>query len=121
MALLGGPVGAVRARFDLVVANILADTLVEEATALAAAVAPGGRLVLSGLLAEQVTRVLAAFPGWRVTGQRACVTTATTVISAATSTKRYRRNVRGPAYASPYLAAVKPVLHSRTNSRGNAS
>jgi ribosomal protein L11 methyltransferase len=71
VALLGGAVAAVRARFDLVVANILADTLIEEATALAGAVAPGGRLVLSGLLAEQVTRVLAAFPGWRSTGERA--------------------------------------------------
>ena len=71
VALLAGAVAAVRARFDLVVANILADTLIEEATALAGAVAPGGRLVLSGLLAEQVTRVLAAFPGWRSTGERA--------------------------------------------------
>ena len=71
VALLGGPVGAVRARFDLVVANILADTLVAEANALAAVVAARGRLVLSGLLADQVDRVLAAFPGWRVTGVRA--------------------------------------------------
>ena len=30
-----------------------------------------GRLVLSGLLADQVPRVMAAFPGWRLTGERA--------------------------------------------------
>jgi len=45
-AALGGP-------FDLVVANILANTLVELAPELAAQVAPGGRLLLSGLLAGQ--------------------------------------------------------------------
>ena len=66
-----GTVGAVRARFDLVVANILADTLVGEAAALAAAVAPGGRLVLSGLLADQVPRVVGAFSGWHVAAERA--------------------------------------------------
>jgi len=43
---LGGP-------FDLVVANILANTLTELAPELAAQVAPGGRLLLSGLLAGQ--------------------------------------------------------------------
>lgn len=39
--------------------------------------------------------------------------TATTAISAATSTKRYRRNLSGGAYGSPYFAAMKPVLQSR--------
>ena len=71
VTLLAGGLAAVRGRFDLVVANILADTLVEEAGALVRVVAPGGRLVLSGLLADQVNRVLAAFPGWVVTGERA--------------------------------------------------
>jgi ribosomal protein L11 methyltransferase len=65
VALLAGTVAAVRARFDVVVANILADTLVAEAPALAATVAARGHLVLSGILADQVPRVLAAFPGWR--------------------------------------------------------
>jgi ribosomal protein L11 methyltransferase len=69
--LLAGTVGAVRGRFDVVVANILADTLVAEAAALRAAVADGGRLVLSGLLADQVARVVGAFPGWRVAAERA--------------------------------------------------
>ncbi len=71
VALFGGTVGAVRGRFDVVVANILADTLVAEADALAAVVAPCGHLVLSGLLADQVDRVLAAFPGWRLAATRA--------------------------------------------------
>ena len=39
--------------FDLVLANVLASTLVELAEPLAAHVADGGRLVVSGLLAEQ--------------------------------------------------------------------
>jgi ribosomal protein L11 methyltransferase len=69
--LFGGVARGVRGRFDLVVANILADTLVAEAPALDAVTAPGGRLVLSGLLADQVDRVLAAFPGWRLAATRA--------------------------------------------------
>jgi ribosomal protein L11 methyltransferase len=71
VALFGGTIAAVGARFDLVIANILADTLIAEASALAAAVAPGGRLVLSGIVADQADRVAAAFPGWHVTAVRA--------------------------------------------------
>ncbi len=50
-----------RAPYDLVVANILAGPLIELAPDLAAALAPGGRLVLAGLLERQKPRVLAAF------------------------------------------------------------
>jgi ribosomal protein L11 methyltransferase len=39
--------------FGIVVANILLNPLIELAPSLAAKVAPGGRLVLSGLLAAQ--------------------------------------------------------------------
>lgn len=46
---------------DLVVANILANTLVELAPALTAAVKPGGHLALSGVLAEQGDEVTAAY------------------------------------------------------------
>ena len=70
-SLLAGTLAAVRGRFDLVVANILAETLVAEASALAAATAAAGRLVLSGLLADQVRGVLDAFPGWRTAAVRA--------------------------------------------------
>jgi ribosomal protein L11 methyltransferase len=69
--LLVGRPDAVRGRFDLVVANLLADALVVEAPALTAAVAPGGRLVVSGLLDVQVAVVLAAYPGWSVAAERA--------------------------------------------------
>lgn len=60
--LFGGRLAALRGRFDLVVANLLADVLVAEAHALADVTAPHGRLVVSGILAEQVDRVVAAYP-----------------------------------------------------------
>jgi ribosomal protein L11 methyltransferase len=69
--LLAGTAAAVRSRFDLVVANLLADTIVHDADSLAARVAPGGRLVLSGILDDQAARVASAFPGWRVDAERA--------------------------------------------------
>ncbi|MFN8544741.1 MAG: 50S ribosomal protein L11 methyltransferase [Candidatus Binatia bacterium] len=68
---LGGRADAVRERFDLVVANLLADIIVAEAAVLAARVAPAGHLVLSGLLDVQTADVLRAFPGWRVARERA--------------------------------------------------
>jgi len=53
---------------ELVLANIQADVLIKFAPQLVAAVAPGGTLVLSGILAtelEQVRAVIAALPpGW---------------------------------------------------------
>jgi ribosomal protein L11 methyltransferase len=67
VALLVGRAAAIRARFDLVLANLLADALTAEAPALAATVAANGRLVVSGLLDDQVDGVLAAYPGFRVT------------------------------------------------------
>jgi ribosomal protein L11 methyltransferase len=68
--LLAGTARAVRGRFDLVLANLLADTIVAEAEALAAVVAPGGRLVLSGILVAQTPAVRASFPAWRLAGRR---------------------------------------------------
>jgi ribosomal protein L11 methyltransferase len=69
--LLAGTVHALRARFDLVVANLLADTLRAEAAALEEVVRPGGRLVLSGLLEGQAGGVAGAYPAWRVRASRA--------------------------------------------------
>ena len=46
-----------RAPYDLVMANILANPLILMAPALAAALKPGGRAILSGLLAEQAGAV----------------------------------------------------------------
>jgi ribosomal protein L11 methyltransferase len=49
------------APFDLVTANILAEPLIEMAPDIGAVVAPGGILVLSGLLATQASDVMGAF------------------------------------------------------------
>src|SRR5207342_343788 len=50
-----------RAPYDLLIANILAGPLIELAPALAGALAPGGRLVLAGLLDHQAEAVTAAY------------------------------------------------------------
>lgn len=49
------------APFDLIVANILAGPLVRLAPQIGTALAPGGRVVLSGLLRRQEAEVLAAY------------------------------------------------------------
>ena len=51
-------------RFAVVVANILANPLILLAPALATRVAAGGRLALSGVLAEQTEAVVAAYAPW---------------------------------------------------------
>ncbi|MEZ5560700.1 MAG: 50S ribosomal protein L11 methyltransferase [Pseudomonadales bacterium] len=48
--------------FDVVIANILANPLIELAPRLTALVRPGGRLVLSGLLATQADAIRASYP-----------------------------------------------------------
>lgn len=53
--------------FDVVVANVLAATLRQLATRLVHAVAPGGRLVVAGLLAEQRAEVEGALAPLRTT------------------------------------------------------
>jgi ribosomal protein L11 methyltransferase len=52
-----------RAPYDLVIANILAGPLIALAPSLAGALAPGGRLILAGLLDHQAEAVAAAY--WR--------------------------------------------------------
>lgn len=56
-------------RGDVVLANILANVLIEFARELTSAVAPGGALILSGILATECDQVRAAFgalaPTWR--------------------------------------------------------
>lgn len=49
--------------FDLVIANILARPLMRMAPQLAAQLAPGGDVILSGILASQRWKVLAAYKG----------------------------------------------------------
>jgi ribosomal protein L11 methyltransferase len=55
------PLPAISGRYDLVVANILANTLVELAPEIAAHTAPGGVAVVSGILAPQEVEVVAAY------------------------------------------------------------
>ena len=55
------PLIAVGAPYDLVIANILAGPLIEMAPAIAADVAPGGILILAGLLDSQADAVARAY------------------------------------------------------------
>jgi len=68
--LVVGDAASLHGTFDVVLANLLCDVIVAEAHVLAARVAPHGRLVLSGLLAEQTDRAAAAFPRFTVTHVR---------------------------------------------------
>jgi ribosomal protein L11 methyltransferase len=61
LELSGAPVGEIGGTFDLVVANILANTLVELAPEIAARVAPGGAVLLAGILVPQEDEVRAAY------------------------------------------------------------
>jgi len=47
--------------YDLIVANILAGPLIELSESFAAAIRPGGRVLLSGLLAEQADMILSTY------------------------------------------------------------
>ena len=58
---MDSPLINARAPFDLIIANILAGPLIELAPALADYVAPGGMIVLAGLLDTQATQVAAYY------------------------------------------------------------
>lgn len=58
---LGHPRLRARAPYDLIIANILAGPLIELAPPIAAALAPGGSLILAGLLDIQAERVTNAY------------------------------------------------------------
>jgi ribosomal protein L11 methyltransferase len=58
---MDSPMLAARAPFDLLIANILAGPLIELAPAFARATAPGGTIILAGLLDTQADAVIAAF------------------------------------------------------------
>jgi len=58
---MDSPLLAARAPFDLIIANILAGPLIELAPAFAKALAPGGTIVLAGLLDTQADAVAAAY------------------------------------------------------------
>ena len=58
------PAGAPRGTYPVVVANILASALAALADTLAAHVAPGGRIALSGILAGQEDALLERYGAW---------------------------------------------------------
>ena len=58
---MDSPLLAARAPFDLIIANILAGPLIELAENFAKALAPGGTVVLAGLLDTQTDAVVAAY------------------------------------------------------------
>ena len=58
------PDAAPRAQYDVVVANILSNPLRVLAPALAALVREGGRIVLSGVLAEQAEEINGIYGEW---------------------------------------------------------
>jgi ribosomal protein L11 methyltransferase len=58
---MDSPMLTARAPFDLIVANILAGPLIELAPAFAQALAPGGTIILAGLLDSQAEAVTAAY------------------------------------------------------------
>ena len=59
-----GSASDVHGEFDVVVANILAGPLIELADSIAAHVASGCMLALSGILSEQIDEVLSAYRPW---------------------------------------------------------
>lgn len=58
------PEGRPDVQVEILIANILAGPLLELAPAFARQVCPGGRLVLSGLLPDQVPQVSGAYQSW---------------------------------------------------------
>jgi ribosomal protein L11 methyltransferase len=62
---MDSPLLGARAPFDLIIANILAGPLIELAPSFAKAIAPGGTIVLAGLLDTQAKAVSAAFQAQR--------------------------------------------------------
>ena len=62
---LTNPLLAASAPYDLIIANILAGPLTWLAPQIVAALAPGGRLVLSGLLRNQEKMILSFYHGLR--------------------------------------------------------
>jgi ribosomal protein L11 methyltransferase len=64
---MDSPLLAARAPFDLIVANILAGPLIELAPDFAEALAPGGTVILAGLLDAQADGVIVAYEAFGLT------------------------------------------------------
>ena len=63
---MDSPLLAARSPFDLIVANILAGPLIELAREFANALAPGGTIILAGLLDTQADAVIASYESLRI-------------------------------------------------------
>jgi ribosomal protein L11 methyltransferase len=61
VVLNGKPLSAIKRTFTVVVANLTAETILEHADALEERVAPGGYMVLSGILRSKAGAVLRGF------------------------------------------------------------
>jgi ribosomal protein L11 methyltransferase len=64
---MDSPMLAARAPFDLIIANILAGPLIELAPEFAKSLAPGGTVILAGLLDTQADAVIAAYETFALT------------------------------------------------------
>jgi ribosomal protein L11 methyltransferase len=58
---MDSPLLAARAPFDLIIANILAGPLIELSADFTRSLAPGGKVILAGLLDTQADAVVAAY------------------------------------------------------------
>jgi ribosomal protein L11 methyltransferase len=61
--LSGAKANQIKARFPVVVANLTAETIIDQAMALEKRVAPGGFLILSGILYQKTRQVVKQFVG----------------------------------------------------------
>ena len=63
VSLSGAKLSRIKARFPVVVANLTAETIIDQATALEKRVAPAGLLILSGILYQKNKQVVKQFVG----------------------------------------------------------
>lgn len=61
----------VHGAYDVVIANIVTPTILELANTLRARLKPGGHLILSGILKEEVPQILSAFDDFKIIGSLA--------------------------------------------------
>lgn len=113
------------ARFDLILANILAGPLIRLAPALARAAAPGGVVVLSGILSEQARAVLGAYAARGFALERRVVLSGWTTLVL----KRNGRPLGLPGSVNGCSRVLEPhqtrhargVKSSRARTRGSSS
>lgn len=101
------------APYDLIFLNILADPLIQMAPDVARALAPGGTVVLSGLLDRQAPAVLTAYRTWRLRQAfRVDLGLWATLVLKAIPGRRRRRSLRSTSAHPP--AAGTAAEWSRT-------